>query len=296
MVPVGFTLQPEVEFLERLDRLIVERADYYEVAPETLWRQDAAGALAPNGFHRRFAELGARTKKSFVAHGVGWSLGSGSRKDAARRRAWLAQLAHDQRTFRFRWYTDHLGATALDGQSVTLPLPLPMTRAAAQVVRRRLGALQRVVPDVGVENNVAYFLLGSPLEEPEFLLRATSAKRTHLLLDVHNLFTMAKNFGFDPDEYAARLDLSRVIEMHISGGVDSDPAWLPSRRVLRLDSHDAAVPEPVWALFEKWAPRCPRLRGVTLERMEGTVGDADVPLIAAEFERAREICARLPGA
>jgi uncharacterized protein (UPF0276 family) len=293
MVPVGFTLQPEVEFLDRLDELIVARADYYEIAPETTWRTDERGRLVPNGFHRRFAALGAATGKPFVAHGVGWSLGSGAPADAGRRRAWLARLGADERQFRFQWYTDHLGATALDGLAVTLPLPLPMTRAAALVVRRRLASMQRAVADVGVENNVAYFLLGTPLEEADFLQAVTAAPRTHLLLDVHNLFTMAQNFGFDPEAYLARLDLSRVIEIHVSGGADSDPAWLPSGRVLRLDSHDAAVPEPVWTLLERVAPRCPRLRGVTLERMEGTVGDADVPLLLDEFERARRLCARL---
>jgi hypothetical protein len=35
------------------------------------------------------------------------------------------------------------------------------------------------------------------------------------------------------------------------------------------------------------APRCPNLRGVTLERMEGTVGDGDVTLLAAEMQRLR---------
>jgi uncharacterized protein len=293
MVPVGFTLQPEVDFLERLDELIVERADYYEVAPETLWRVGADGALGPNGYHRRFAALGERTGKPFVAHGVGFSLGTGSRSDGARRSAWLARLDEDQRVFHFRWYTDHLGATALDGLAMTLPLPLPMTAAAAAVVRRRLAAMQRVVPDVGVENNVAYFLLGGALEEPGFLARILRPRGTHLLLDLHNLYTMARNFAFDPEAYLARLALDRVIELHLSGGADSDGAWLPSGRVLRLDSHDAAVPEEVWALYEQVAPRCPNLRGVTLERMEGTVMDADVPLLTDELERARDLARRL---
>src|SRR5581483_8223623 len=188
----------------------------------------------------------------------------------------------------FRWYTDHLGATSLDGLAMTLPLPLPMTAAAAAVVRRRLAAMRRVVPEVGVENNVAYFLLGDALEEPGFLARILGARGAHLLLDLHNLYTMSQNFGFDPEAYLARLDLARVIELHLSGGADSDGAWLPSGRVMRLDSHDAAVPEAVWSLYERVAPRCPRLRGVTLERMEGTVGDADVAAIGDEFSRAQD--------
>lgn len=293
MLPVGFTLQPEVEFLELCDELIRQHVDYYEVAPETLWRVDAEGALAPNGYHKRFAALQKETRRPFVAHGVGLSMGTACERDGARRRRWLRQLRLDHETFRFRWYTDHLGATSLDGHAVTLPLPLPMNAEAARVVRERLRAMQRIVPHVGVENNVAYFTLGDPLEEPGFLGEILRAPGMHLLLDVHNLYTMAVNFGFDPDAYLERLDLSRVIEIHLSGGTSSDGSWLPSGRVMRLDSHDAAVPEEVWRLFARVLPRCRRIKGVTLERMEGTVGPGDVPLLREELVRARSIIAEV---
>lgn len=86
-----------------------------------------------------------------------------------------------------------------------------------------------------------------------------------------------------------RLPLERVIEVHLSGGAESDPRWLASGRVLRLDSHDAAVPEEVWRLFERVLPLLPNVRGVTLERMESTVGPDDVPLLREELRRARRI-------
>lgn len=291
MIPVGFTLQPDRRFLE-LTRPLVEAADYYEVAPETLWRDDAEGRLQPNGYHRTFAELRRVTGKPFVAHGVGYSMGTSCASDAKRRRAWRARVAADQRTFRFRWWTDHLGATSVDGQSLSLPVPLPMNARAAATVRRRLREMQSVIPDVGVENNVAYFLLGEPLEEPGFLGAVLRAKRMHLLLDLHNLYTMSVNFGFQPGEYLERLDLSRVIEIHVSGGVDADPAWIPGARPMRLDSHDDLVPEPVWQLVEEVVPRCPNLRGVTLERMEGTVGESDVPALVGELRRLKSLVQR----
>ncbi|MGZ3428385.1 MAG: DUF692 domain-containing protein [Polyangia bacterium] len=291
MIPVGFTLQPDPAFLERCER-IIGAADYWEVAPETLWRRRDDGRLEPNGFHHRFAER-TRGGRFFVAHGVGLSLGSGAAADARRRRAWLGRVRADHATFGFRWYTDHLGASAVDGLAMTLPLPLPMTAEAARVVRRRLAQMQRVVGDVGVENNVAYFLLGDALDEPRFLMDCVRAHRCHLLLDLHNVYTMAHNFGFDPADYLRRLDLAKVIEIHVSGGSESDPRWLPSGRVLRLDGHDGAVPELVWRMLEAVAPRCPNLRGVTLERMEGTVEDADVPLLAAELQRLRATVQRV---
>ena len=291
MIPIGFTLQPNDEFLDLCELLILEDADYYEVAPETLWRESLEGRLAPNGFHRRFLALKERTRRPFVAHGVALSMGTADAKDAARRRRWLAQVKQDHRAFSFRWYTDHLGATSLAGLNAALPLPLPMTAEAAGVVRRRLRAMQRVVPDVGVENNVAYFCLGDPLEEPAFLGRITAAARTWILLDLHNLATMAVNFGFDAREYLEALDLSRIIEIHLSGGKQSEPGWLPERRTMRLDSHDDAVPDAVWKLYSEVVSRCPRLKGVTLERMEGTVAADDVPLLRSELRQARRIAA-----
>ncbi|MFT3772335.1 MAG: DUF692 family protein [Minicystis sp.] len=292
MIPVGLTLQPEEAFLDLLGDVIRRDADYYEVAPETLWRLDGGGGLGENGFFRRFVALRAETDKPFVAHGVGFSVGTAARADAARRRRWIERLRQDQAALGFLWYTDHLGASSLAGQAVTLPMALPMTAHAAAVVRRSLRAMAEVVPDVGVENTVAYFLLGDPLEEPAFLRRVLRAPRTHLLLDVHNLYTMAQNFGFDPGAYVDRLDLDRVIEIHLSGGSESDPAWLPSGRVMRLDAHDSAIPEPVWQIFEAVAPRCPNLRGVTVERMEGTVGPEDVRVIREELRRARRTLRR----
>jgi uncharacterized protein (UPF0276 family) len=300
MIPIGFTLQPEEEYLELLDELIRTEVDYYEVAPETLWRPrvepSTTGArdpeqdweLVPNGFHARFVALRGETRKSFVAHGVGFSVGS-ARPDPERRARWLARMRADQALFDFEWYTDHLGASEIAGRELVLPLPLPMTEAAADAVRASLRAMQSAVPDVGVENSVFYYHLGRPLDEPRFLASILRAPRTHLLLDLHNVFTTAMNAGFEPWNYVERLPLERVIEIHLSGGSESEAAWLPSRRTLRLDSHDAAVPEEVWALLERVLPLVPNLRGLTLERMEGTVGESDVPLLHEELRRARRI-------
>jgi hypothetical protein len=124
------------------------------------------------------------------------------------------------------------------------------------------------------------------MSEPAFIERCLAEDDRHLVLDLNNVVTSALNFGFDPIAYAERLDLSRVIEIHVAGGRDSEPAWLKGR-TFRLDSHDAPVPESVWSLLARIAPQCPNLRGITYERMEGTVTDRDVPTIVGEVERLR---------
>src|SRR5262249_40809296 len=114
MVPVGIALPPDIETLELIAPLI-EEAEYFEVTPETLWRARADGELEPNGFHGGFLDLRERSGKPFVAHGVGLSVGSSPRSDAFRRQRWMQQIRLDHEQFKFGWYTDHLGATALHG-------------------------------------------------------------------------------------------------------------------------------------------------------------------------------------
>jgi uncharacterized protein len=288
VIPVGLSLMPDVVFLDLLHDVIRDDADYYELAPETLWFRTASGTLEPNGFHRTFRELVETTRKPVVAHGVGLSVSGTSPADAARRASWLERIRADHEVFRFGWYTDHLGVSALGGLATTLPLPMPMSDAAVMRTRNALDALQCIVPDVGVENSVFYFHLGDPLDEPAFLGRIVAGHGRHLLLDLHNVYATALNVGFDPHAYLARLPLDAVIEIHLSGGSESPATWLPDKRSMRLDSHDSAVPEAVWALFDEVWPRCPNLRGVTLERMEDTVTVPDVAVVRAELRRARE--------
>ena len=56
----------------------------------------------------------------------------------------------------------------------------------------------------------------------------------------------------------------------------------------------AATPEAVWHMLEWVAPRCPRLRGITLERMEGTVDRLAVAPLREELRRIRTIARALP--
>jgi uncharacterized protein (UPF0276 family) len=60
---------------------------------------------------------------------------------------------------------------------------------------------------------------------------------------------------------------------------------------VRLDSHDAEVPAPVWELLAWVRPRCRRLRGVTLERIEGSIGGSDVRALRGELRRIRKVMA-----
>ncbi|WP_293269551.1 DUF692 family multinuclear iron-containing protein [Nannocystis sp.] len=286
---IGLALHPNLDYLERVAPLLEREVDVLEVAPETTWYLDPRGELRANGYHARFLALAARHTLPFIAHGVGLSPGSAG--GPARRQRWLDRLAADQQRFSYRWYTDHLGASVLADHELALPIGLPMTATSVAIVRASLADMQRVVPCVGLENTAFYFTIGDPQSEPDFVRRCVGGDH-HLLLDLHNLHTMAENLGLDPGAYLARLDLDRVLEIHLSGGSTTDPAWFPGPP-RRLDSHDDHVPEPVWQLFERVLPRCPGLRAVIVERMDDSLGPGDELVMQAELRRARRLVQRL---
>ena len=135
---------------------------------------------------------------------------------------WLERMEADQQAFHYLWWTDHLGASSFAGQAVTLPLPVLMNDEAAQATQRSLELMRRVVPRVGFENSVSYFVPGDPLAEPAFIQQALG-KEGWLVLDLHNVHTMAVNLGFEPEAYLARLDLDRVLELpeFVAGDYDT---------------------------------------------------------------------------
>jgi len=277
---VGLVLAPDPAWVAHAPALVAD-VDYLVVTPETTWRPEGS-TWGANGWWHRFRELGQRYARPFVGHGVGWSTGSVS---PPHRRRWVEALRRDAVAFGFRWYTEHSGLTVAGGQHLTLPLPVPFDTGHAATTRAALDALADLVPVVGLENSALPFVVGDPLAEPGWLGRAVGPH--HLLLDLPNLWTMALNLGFDPLAWLARAPLDRVIELHLSGGSWTGD-WFPGRPQ-RLDSHDTAVPPEVWDLLDHVLPRCPGLRGVTVERMEGTLGDDDVPELLGDLRRLRRV-------
>lgn len=293
LLGVGMPLHGVAEYLELVRPLIEDEADYFEVAPESLSRPTRDGGLERNAHCTLFAELKRRSGRPFVAHGLEFSIG-GDAEDARERRRLaprLAMLRDLHATFAFAWFSDHLGWTCAGGLDAILPLPLPPTREAVLRVAERLRAIAAIVPTVAFENPAGFMRLGPPGLDASFWNAICREAPAHLMLDLHNVHTEAINLGHDPHELLARVDLDRVIQIHLSGGSESDPRWLASRRVTRLDSHDAAIPEAVWNLLEHVLPLCSNLRGIVVERLDGTLAPDDVPALRDEMRRAKAMLA-----
>jgi len=290
---VGFSLQSDIEFIKLTANIIEHEADYYEIAPETLWDFDRkTGELIDHPIRHQILEIFKRSKKPFVAHGLDFSIGTPcvGETEQKRTRQWLDKIARDHESFKFEWYTEHLGfSITAEGLQAVLPLPLPHTDEAVSVAADRLNMIKKIVPAVGFENSVFLFLLGDPMHEADLYNQICNKADCNLLLDLHNVYTHSLNFEIDPYAFVRQIDLDRVIQIHISGGSESDPDWVSTGKTYRLDSHDGWIPETVWDLYENILPLCKNLRGVVVERLDGTLEEKDVPPFESEFRRAKQI-------
>jgi uncharacterized protein (UPF0276 family) len=294
VIAVGFSLAPGKPFIERCAPVFAA-ADYMEVLPESLVDPRDSAGFRPNGYFRMALELQQRHGLRVVAHGTGLSVCTAHPLDGPRTGRWLERAAVLAERLGLEWYTDHAGITAPAGLNLTVPLDVPRSRGARDAARARLAALGHAIgAPVGVENSVFYAPMSDPADEPRWLHSLIGDAHVWVL-DVHNLWTHALNFGLDIDRWLDDAPLHRVIELHVSGGSQADPRWTDGVP-WRLDSHAAAVPEPVWALLAKILPRCAAARGVTLERLDGTVEASDVPILLAELARIRETIAAVPDA
>jgi uncharacterized protein (UPF0276 family) len=285
----GFALYPDPEFLSLTRPIIEDEAELYEVSPETLWTPSEDGEL-PLGPHGEVVlEIVRRSRKPCAGHGLGFSLGTplDTPQERARAERWMRAIERDARAFGFLWYTEHLGFVSADGLHGILPLPIPHSDDAIEAVRARMDLLRRAVSVVGFENAAWYFSLDKPSSEPEFFAALAARAECYLLLDLHNAYTQCVNFDLDYGDYLGRMPLDRVIEIHISGGSMAEPSW-GLGRPFRIDTHDAPVPEEVWAALERLAPRLPNLRAVVLERLDGTIAPGQVAALEDEFRRMRD--------
>ena len=102
-----------------------------------------------------------------------------------------------------------------------------------------------------------------------------------LLLDVNNVYISAHNLGACASDYLDAFPVHAITEIHLAGH-HADPRL---GDVLLIDSHDAPVAEPVWALYERLIARTGP-RPTLIERDDAI---PPLPELLAERERAHRL-------
>ncbi|MGH8028718.1 MAG: MNIO family bufferin maturase [Arenimonas sp.] len=212
-----------------------------EQSPHVDWLEiNSENFMVAGGKPRQFLEA-FRQRYPIVMHGVSLSIGSAEPLDMH----YLAALKRLAEIVQPAWVSDHLCWTGVDGVNSHDLLPLPYCTAAVEHV---VGRVQRVQDYLGreilLENLSSYVQFSaSQMTEWEFLAAISQRSGCRLLLDVNNIVVSARNQGFVALEFLRGLPADRIWQIHLAGHTDYGS--------YAIDTHDHAVPDAVWTLYEQ---------------------------------------------
>ncbi len=203
---------------------------FLEVAPEN-WI--GVGGKLGRQF-RAFTE-----RYPFLCHGLSLSLGSPDPLDMEFLRQLRAFLdEHD-----IRGYSDHLSYCSEQGHLYDL-MPIPFTEEAVDWVAGRIDRAQEVLGRRIAVENISYYAAPEPeMSELAFINAVLEKSDCLLLLDVNNIHVNSVNHRYDPLTFLAGLPAERVAYMHVAGHHHE-------AEDLIVDTHGAAVIDPVWSLLD----------------------------------------------
>lgn len=256
--------------LDELLAMPADRVGFLELAPDN-WigvggrRRDALDELA--------------SRFPIYAHGLSLSLGGPEPFD----RDYLARLRQFLDTLGCPLYSEHLSYCSDEGQLYDL-LPLPFTEEAVRHVAARIGEVQDALGRRIAIENVSYYAAPHPaMAEIDFVRAVLSEADCGLLLDVNNIHVNSINHGYDALDFLHALPAERVVAMHVAG-------HYVEAADLIIDTHGAAVIDPVWRLLDAACAHC----GVHPTLLERDFNFPPLPELLAEVDRIAAIQARHP--
>jgi uncharacterized protein (UPF0276 family) len=225
-----------------------------------------------------------REDYALSVHGVGLSIGSMQALD----RDHLARLKSLCDRYEPESFSEHLAWSSHDSIFLNDLLPLPYTEITLARVAEHVDEVQNVLKRRMLLENPSTYLIfeESCISEVDFLREMVRRAGCGLLLDVNNIFVSASNHALDPHDYLASFPLASVGEIHLGGhAATTDDSGAP----LLIDSHDAPVADPVWALYEHVIEKAGRI--ATLVEWDNDV--PEWPVLRSEVEAAENILDRV---
>jgi len=205
--------------------------DWFEILSENY--------LVPGGKPLYFLDR-IRADYPMVMHGVSLSIGSTDALDMA----YLRDLKALAERVEPAWISDHLCWTGVHGGNTHDLLPLPYTEEAARHVAERVSVVQDFLGRRILLENVSSYAsyTDSTLSEWEFITLVSEQADCLLLLDVNNIYVSAYNHGFDAWDFIDGVPAHRVRQIHLAGHSNHGDYI--------IDTHDAPIIDPVWALYD----------------------------------------------
>jgi uncharacterized protein (UPF0276 family) len=209
------------------------------------------------------------TQTPITLHGVSMGL-AGSEPTETRRMESMARLVD---TLQPESWSEHLAFVRGGGIEIGHLAAPPRTEQNVQAAVANIERATQIVGSAPHMENIATLIdpPASTMDEATWVSAIITGSRAGLLLDLHNLYANALNFGAHPAELMLRFPLQQVRAVHLSGG-----KWIPEPtpkdamntgpRMRLLDDHVHDVPVAVFELLTLLAQHAPRQLDVIIER------------------------------
>lgn len=229
--PHGAGLGLRRELIPELKASLPDAIDFFELAPEN-WL-DMGGAYRKN--LRYFAE-----RRPMVAHGLSLNLGGADELDEI----FLRRVKHFLDEHGIARFTEHLSWCGDAGHLYDL-LPIPFTFDAVRHVASRIRRTQDILERRIAIENASYYVAPAIAEmsEIDFIRAVLDEADCDLHLDVNNVYVNSVNHHFEPRAFIDAMPAERIVYLHMAGHYQE-------AEDLIIDTHGAAVIDPVWDLLE----------------------------------------------
>lgn len=210
----------------------------------------------------------------FICHGLSLSLGGPAPLDET----FVVKVKRFLTAHNIRAYSEHLSYCSDDGHLYDL-MPIPFTAEAVGYVASRIRRVQEILEQrIAIENVSYYAAPGREMREIDFINAVLEEADCDLLLDVNNIYVNSVNHRYDPVAFLEALPGERILYVHVAGHYNE-------AEDLIIDTHGAAVIDPVWNLLD----HAYRRFGPLPTLLERDFNIPPVPELLAEVEAIRRL-------
>jgi uncharacterized protein (UPF0276 family) len=264
---------------EGTDPLFMERVlpsiRYIEVGPDSVAEMVDGRPVFPQEKMEELARVA--TQADVIVHGIGLSIASHEGVSGT----YLELLDTFFSRIPVRWHSEHLGYVKVDGEPIGTMLAVPKTEQMLDLLCERVRKIQETYPLPFLLENIVHVLPDCPgdYSDAAFLNELTSRTGCGLILDIYNLECDAYNHGFSIPDFLAELNLQRVREMHLAGGV--------IYKGFRLDVHTQPNEDSTLQLAKQVLAHSPNVEAIIYELLPEAVPKIGYEPIRTELERVK---------
>jgi uncharacterized protein (UPF0276 family) len=207
---------------------------------------------------------------SVSLHGVGMGLASSLPMENQR----AEKMARLVNKIQPEFWSEHLAFVRAGGIEIGHLAAAPRNQQTVDGAIKNIQAASTIVGSLPHLENIATLIQppGSTFTETEWITQIIQKSNAPFLLDLHNLYANAKNFGHEPIVLLQQLPLERVSTIHLSGGCWINEVDGAGQRL--LDDHVHDVPPELFDLLEWVAQFSKQNLTVIIER------DGNFPVFA----------------